>query len=272
MAAIEVPVLLDVDGGIARVTLNRPHKRNSLDPEAIVRLADAWAAIEEDPNVRVAILTGAGDTAFCSGGDLSTFIPLITNRRQPQDEWDHKIKADPRIFNRAMLRSYTFSVPVIAAVRGYALAGGSELAMGADILVAADDSHFGLPEVSRGLVPGGGGIARLTRGVSYACAAEIVLLGDQISADDAHRMGIVNRVVPSDQVLATAEAIAARMAMNGPLAMRKAKQALIRCGGSSLRDAFKVENETVAFIAATEDAHEGPRAFMEKRRPVFVGR
>lgn len=268
----DIPVRLEVDNGIARVTINRPDKRNSLTAEAVVRLANAWQAIADDPAVRVAVLTGAGDKAFCSGADLGTLIPLITNRREPQDGWDRQIKENPRLFNRALLRSTSFTVPVIAAVRGFALAGGTELALGADLIVAAQDSVFGLPEVARGLIPGGGGIARLSRGVPRAFAAEIVLVGDQISAQDAHRMGIVNRVVPSADVLATAEAIAERMARNGPIAMRTAKQALIRCGGASLGDAFRVENELVTFVAATEDAHEGPRAFMEKRTPNFVGR
>jgi enoyl-CoA hydratase len=272
MSTSDGPIRFEVDSGVARVTINRPDKRNSLTVESVVRLARAWRAIEEDPSVRVAILTGAGDKAFCSGADLGTLIPLITDRREPQDEWDREFKENPRIFNQALLRTHTFTVPVIAAVRGFALAGGSELAMGADIIVAAEDAVFGLPEVARGLVPGGGGIARLSRGVPYAFAAEVVLTGDHISAGDAHRMGIVNRVVPSAEVLPSAEAIARRMARNAPIAMRKAKEGLIRCRGVSLGEAFHVENELVAAIAKTEDAHEGPRAFMEKRAPNFVGR
>lgn len=272
MSTSDDPVRFEVGDGIARVTINRPDKRNSLTAESIVRLASAWQAIEDDPSIRVAVLTGAGDKAFCSGADLGSLIPLITNRRDPQDEWDRQLKENPRIFNQALLRLPRFTVPVIAAVRGFALAGGTELAMGADIIVAAQDSTFGLPEVARGLVPAGGGIARLSRGVPYAFAAEIVLIGDHISAADANRMGIVNRVVPSADVTKTAEELAQRMAQNGPIAMRKAKEALIRCGGSSLGDAFRVENEMVAFISGTEDAREGPRAFMEKRSPNFVGR
>lgn len=272
MSTYDAPIRFEVADGIARVTINRPDKRNSLTAEAIVRLAEAWQSVQDDPSVRVAVLTGTGDQAFCAGADLGTLIPLITGRREPQDEWDRRLRENPKLFNKALLRSTSFTVPVVAAVRGYALAGGTELALGADIVVAAEDSVFGLPEVARGLIPAGGGIARLSRGVPYAFAAEVVLVGDRIPAADACRMGMVNRVVPSADVLDTADAIARRMARNGPIAMRTAKAALLRCGGASLGEAFRVENELVTVIARTEDAQEGPRAFMEKRTPNFVGR
>lgn len=268
----ESHLLLEIVEGIARLTLNRPEKMNALSPEMIVRLAEAWDTVATEPTVRVALLTGAGDRAFCSGADLGRLIPLFTGARQPEDEWDEKLRAEPRLLNRALLRNAEFSVPLIAAVRGFALAGGMELVLACDLRIAATDSEFGLTEVSRGIIPAGGGLARLPRQVPYARAAEIVLVGDRIPAAEALSMGLVNRLVPSDEVLSAARALAARMAANGPLAMRKAKEAMIRSSGSPLDEGFRIENECSRVVMASEDAREGPLAFMEKRAPRFTGR
>lgn len=268
----EPALLVAVDDGIATLTLNRPTKLNSLNPELVCRLADAWDELAADPTIRVAIVTGAGERAFCTGADLGRLIPLFTGARPPEDEWDERLRADLGLLDKALLRRTDFSVPVIAAVRGFAVAGGTELMLGSDLRVAAEDSEFGLTEVSRGIIPAGGGLAKLARQVPWAKAAEIVLVGDRISARSAAEMGLVNRLVPSDQVLDEALKLARRMAENGPLAMRKAKEVMITSNGLPLDDAYKIESRAAGVVMASEDAVEGPRAFMEKRSPNFTGR
>jgi enoyl-CoA hydratase/carnithine racemase len=260
-----------IDDGIAVVTLDRPAKLNSLDPELVCRLADAWDAIAADPGVRVAIVTGAGERAFCTGADLGRLIPLFTRARPADDEWDERLLADRTLLDRALLRRTDFTVPVIAAVRGFALAGGTELMLGADLRVVADDSEFGLTEVTRGIIPAGGGLSRLARQVSWARAAEIVLVGDRIDARTALEIGLVNRVVESDEVMAVAMELAQRMARNGPLAMRAAKEVMVTSNGMPLDEAFAVESRVAGRVMKSSDAVEGPRAFIEKREPRFTG-
>jgi len=265
-------LLFEVNEGIAQLTLNRPDKLNTMTPEMVVRLAEAWRAVADDGSVRVAVITGAGEKAFSAGADLASLIPLLTGARQPEDEWDERLTANRRLLGQALMRSTDFYVPVIAAVRGFALAGGTELALACDLRVAGTDSEFGLTEVSRGIIPAMGSLARLPRQISWSMAAEIMLVGDRISAADAYRTGLVNRLVTPEDVLPTALQLAIRMAENGPLAMRKAKEAMLRGSGRPLREAFKVETECAGAVMASQDAREGPRAFMEKRKPVFTGR
>jgi enoyl-CoA hydratase len=267
----ESPILINYENGIATVVLNRPEKRNALNPEMIVRLARAWEDIAADPAIRVAILMGAGDKTFCAGADLGWLTPLLTRARQAEDEWDEALLADPKILNRAMLRGTSFTTPLIAAMRGAIVAGGMELALACDLRVIAEDSVMGLLEVQRGLIPAAGGVARISRQVPSALAAEILLVGDPISAADAFRMGLVNRVVPSADVESTARAIADRMRRNSPLAMRKAKEAMIECSGRTIQDAFKIEDDCIKVLLRSGDAREGSRAFMEKRVPNFTG-
>lgn len=266
------PIFFTVSDGIAEVVLNRPEKRNALNPEMIVRLARAWDAIAEDPTIRVAVLKGAGDKTFCAGADLGRLTPLLTRARPAEDEWDEVMLAEPKILNRAMLRRDDFFIPVVAAMRGAIVAGGMELALACDLRVIADDSEMGLLEVQRGLIPAAGGVARVSRQVASAVAAEILLVGDRISATDALAVGLVNRVVPAAAVDATADALAARMARNSPLAMRKAKEAMLGSSGRSISDAFAVEDACIKVLLRSEDAREGSRAFMEKRPANFTGR
>lgn len=266
------PILSSVSDGIAQITLNRPEKMNALNPEMIVRLARSWEAIDGDSSVRVVILTGAGDRTFCAGADLGRLTPLLTRARKAEDEWDEALLADPKILNRAMLRGTKFSTPVIGALRGAIVAGGMELALGCDLRVVAEDSTLGLLEVKRGLIPAAGGVARISRQVSWAAAAEILLVGDRISASEALRIGLVNRVVPSHDVLATAMELAQKMSKNSPLAMRKAKEAMVGSSGRSIDEAFAIEDECIKILLRSEDAKEGSRAFMEKRSPNFTGK
>lgn len=269
--APESPVLFSVENGVARVTLNRPAKMNALNPEMIVRLARCWDAIQADASVRVAILAAAGDRTFCAGADLGRLTPLLMRARQAEDEWDEALLAEPKILNRAMLRRVDFTTPVIAAARGAVVAGGMELALACDLRVVSDSTTLGLAEVKRGLIPAAGGIARTSRQLGWAAAAEILLVGDQISAAEAYRIGLVNRVVAADEVLPTAQALAQKMAQNSPLAMRKAKEAMIAASGRPLEDAFGVEDQCIKVVLRSQDAREGSRAFMEKRKPNFTG-
>jgi len=257
--------------GIVTLTLNRPERHNAFSPQMMVQLAAAWHEFRDDPEARVAILTGAGSEAFCSGGDLELLIPLITGARQPQDEWDRKLTADLRQILTAILRPFELYKPVIAAVNGHAVAGGCEILQATDLRVASKRATFGLAEAQRGLVPGGGSMVRLPRQVPYCKAMEILLLGDRISAEEAHRIGLVNEVVEPEDVLPRARALAERLVRNGPLALRKIKEVVLRTNGIPLAAAFEIENECSAAVMASKDAREGPRAFREKREPVFKG-
>lgn len=265
------PLLFGREGGIAEVTLNRPEKMNALTPEMLVRLDRAWTEIQADASVRVAVLTAAGDRAFSAGADLGRLTPLLTRARGAEDEWDEALLADPLILNRALLRGVDMTTPVIAAMRGVVVGGGMELMLACDLRVAAESSEFGLPEVRRGLIAAAGGVARLSRQVSQAHAAEIMLIGDRIPAAQALAWGLVNRVVPADEVIGCARAIAQRMAQNGPLAMRKVKEVMLQASGRPLLDGFEAEDQAIKVILRSKDAREGSRAFMEKRAPNFTG-
>ncbi|MDP3676623.1 MAG: enoyl-CoA hydratase-related protein [Novosphingobium sp.] len=267
----DAPILFTRAGGIAEVTLNRPEKRNALNPEMIVRLARAWEEIGDDSGIRVALLRASGDKTFCAGADLGRLTPLLTRARPAEDEWDEAMLADPKILNRAMLRGTGFFTPVIGAMRGGIVAGGMELALACDLRVVAEDSTLGLLEVQRGLIPAAGGVARVSRQIASAMAAEVLLVGDTISAAEALRIGLVNRVVPADQVDTTARSLAERMARNSPLAMRKAKQAMVESSGRSIADAFAIEDDCIKVLLRSNDAREGSKAFIEKRAPNFTG-
>jgi enoyl-CoA hydratase len=267
--------VLDVEkrDAIAIVTLNRPERRNSFTPEMIVRLADAWDDIERDSSIRVAVLTGAGDAAFCSGGDLASLVPLSTGARPPADEWDHRFLAGMQdMLNRALLRRTDFYKPVIAAIVGDAFAGGTEITLSADIRIASETARFALPEVRRGIIPSGGSLARLARQIGWTATMELILVGEPITADHAYRVGLVNRIVPRDQVLSTSLEFAERIALGAPLALAKAKEAITRGSGRSLDEAFLIEAACQEVVMASDDAREGPRAFVEKRAAVFAGR
>lgn len=260
------------DGHIARLTMNRPAKRNAISPEMLVRLAWAWREVREDPEVRVAILTGSGEQAFCAGADLDRLIPLLTHQRPPEDEWDEQLLADREAFADGLLRGFELHKPVIAAINGHALAGGTELVLACDLRFAAVGSTLGLTEVARGIIPGGGGVSRAPRQLPYCKAMEILLVGRPISAEEAWRIGLVNDVVPPTAVAKRASEIAALIAANGPLAVQAVKEAVVRSDGADLREALSIESEVGVRVFTSEDAIEGPRAFMEKRPPRFLGR
>jgi enoyl-CoA hydratase/carnithine racemase len=258
--------------GVAHLTLNRPERHNALTPESVVRLADAWADFSTDPDARVAIITGAGDRAFCAGADLGRLVPLLTRARDVEDEWDERLIKDPDLLNQAFLRGVSMTKPVIAAVNGLAIAGGTEIALATDIRVVVNDATFGLFEVRRGLIPAGGSLARLARQIPYAKAMEILLVGDTLDAAEAYRIGLVNEVVEREALMPRAEALATKIAANGPLAVRKVKEVVMRASGVPLIEGFAIEDECVREVMRSDDAREGASAFMEKRASVFTGR
>ena len=258
--------------GVVLVTLNRPDKRNTLSPEMVVRLAAFWDEIAQDDEVRAIVVTGAGDQAFCSGGDLGTLIPLMLRVRQPQGEWEERFAADRKQLNRALLRGAPFYKPVIAAINGHAHAGGAEFVLATDLRVMAHGATLAVTEVRRGLIASGGSLVRMPRQVSWAHAAELLMLGEPVTAERALAMGLVNRVVPAGDVLATALDLARRVSLGAPVALEKTKEVMVRTSGLPLDAAFAIETQCTKENAATDDAREGPRAFMEKRPPVFRGR
>ena len=258
--------------GVAILTMNRPERRNALSPEMMVQMAEAWADFDKDDSLRVAILTGTGDISFSSGADLQLLIPLLIGARKPETEWDQKLVDNRGIMNDALLRDSKIYKPIISAVNGYALAGGTEILQATDIRVASPNASFGLSEPKRGIVPGGGSLTRLQRQIPFAKAMEILLIGDPISAEEAHRIGLINEIVPQDQLMDRALEIAGKIAENGPLAVRKIKEALICSNGVPLAEAFKIESRCAGEAMMSEDAVEGPKAFMEKRKPNFTGK
>jgi len=267
-----VALLFDKRADIAILTLNRPEARNALDPETIVELAQAWQSFENDDELRVAIITGTGD-AFCSGADLGRLIPLMTGARAPETPADHRLRENPRLQQIALLRDVSVtSKPVIAAINGFAIAGGMELMQATDLRVAAETAVFALQEPKWGLFPLGGSTVRLPRQLPWAIAMEILLTGERLSAAEAARYGLVNRVVPRDQVVPVALALARTIAANGPLAVRAIKRSVLACTGRPLAEALEKEIEIGLPVFMTEDAREGPRAFKEKRKPNFRGK
>lgn len=267
------PVLkVDRTDGIMLLTLNRPDVRNAISPEMACRLADAFAEFAEDDALLVAILTGAGKAAFCSGGDLSRTLPLLSGAREPEDDWDRRLLNEPEVMARSALRDFHLAKPVIAAINGACLAGGMETVLATDIRIAAEHATFGLPEAKRGLIPFAGSLARLPRQIPYCVAMEMLLVGDSIGAAAAKEAGIVNYVVPADEVLPKAWEIARKIAANGPLAVQEIKRTVLESSGRTLRESFRLEDEAKRRVMASRDAREGPRAFMEKRPPKYEGR
>ena len=265
-------VLYEKKDQIAYVTLNRPDVHNAMDAEVVVRLAEVWKDFAADDSLRVAIITGAGERAFSAGADLRKLIPLMSGARQPEDEWDRQFMEDRALINAALLRRFELYKPVIAAINGLCLAGWTELIQATDIRIAAEHSTFGLTEVKRAIIPGAGSMVRLPRQIPFCKAMEILLVGDSMTAAEAHHIGLVNYVVPAAELTLTAEGFARKIAENGPLAVQKIKETVLKALGRPTDEGYALEDEATRFIIRTEDAREGPGAFAEKRPPRYVGR
>jgi len=268
----EPAVLYSKAGGIATVTLNRPAVRNAINGEMLCRLADAWQDINDDAAVRVAILTGAGDEAFCAGADLDRLVRMMQGLRPPEDEFDHRIRADYTIIYKGLLRNYELTKPLIAAVKGFCVAGGMEILQTTDIRIAAEDAQFAIAEVKWGLFPMGGSTVRLARQIPFCTAMEILLTGERIPASEALRIGLINKVVPAAQVLTEARRYADIINGNGPLAVQAVKRSVLASLGVPTAQALEKELEFGIPVSMSADAKEGTKAFKEKRPPVFTGR
>jgi enoyl-CoA hydratase len=261
-------VLVEADGPVLVVTLNRPETRNATNAEVLCRLYDAWVRLDSDPSLRVGVLTGRGPT-FCAGMDLAEIGRL--REGVADNEWIVRLRDEPQMIFGAWLKTFRPSKPVILAAEGYARAGGTEILQGTDIRVAGESAVFGVTEVQRGLFPMAGSAVRLRRQVGYAVAAEMLLTGEDISAQRAQQLGLINHVVPDGQALTHARAIAARIAANGPLAVAAILRTLRETESLPEADAFAIEGRLGMEVMASNDAAEGPRAFLEKRPPQFTG-
>ncbi len=264
-------VILEKRGQQAWITLNRPEAKNMLDGNAFVELADAWREVRDDNVIRVAVLTGAGKEDFCCGGDLSKVIPLWTGAKQPESPIEERLLADPGIPDQIMLKGEPLLKPVIAAINGRALGGGTELLQATDIRIAADHAQFALPEPKVGIVPGAGSMVRLARQLPWAHAMRILLGGEPITAAEALTMGLVSEVVPLDELQARAEHYADNVCRQAPLALQAIKRTAFETHTLPWADAFRYEMEQAAAVMMSGDAREGPKAFRDKRQPQFKG-
>jgi crotonobetainyl-CoA hydratase/dehydration protein DpgD len=264
----QVPrVLYERDGHVARVTLNRPAVLNAMDLRMHTELGEVWDAAEADPEVRVVILAGAGERAFSVGQDLRERAGLDAAGTAPTTFGSRGLPGWPRLTER-----FAFSKPVIARVDGYALGGGFELVLACDLAVASDRAVFGLPEATLGLVPGAGGAFRLARQIPLKCALGVLLTGRRFSAGQAQRWGLVNEVVPADELDACTDSWAQAIAESAPLAVRAIKEAVMKSVDMPLEQAFATRYGWEEQRMRSEDAVEGPRSFAERRKPVWRGR
>lgn len=251
-------------GAVLILTLNRPESMNAVDTRLNRELSDALAGFRDDDSLRVAILTGAGERAFCAGYDLKERAEL------PQEPGVAKFWSEPESFN--LTTSTPILKPIIAAINGHCLAHGLEIALACDIRIATPNATFGLPEVKVGVFPGGAATVRLARAMPSSLAFEMLFTGDPIGADQALKAGLVSRVVPQNELLPTALEIAERIGRNAPLALRLAKEVALRTIDMPLDQAIRFASAARGMIGHTDDAREGPRAFSEKRPPEYHGR
>ena len=254
-------ILVERRERVAIITINRPEKRNALNIQTRAEGAAVLDELRTDDSVRVVVFTGAGDKAFIAGADIAEFADrtALTQR---------EVMLERGLFNAID----TFPKPVIAMVNGYCLGGGCELALACDIRVASDKASFGQPEINLGIIPGGGGTQRLTRLVGEGKAMEMILSGEIINAQEAFRLGLVNHVVPADQLETKTMEIANRIAEKSPIALRLAKEAVKLASRSNLDEGLRREVDLFALCFSSEDKEEGVKAFLEKRKAEFKGK
>lgn len=247
---------------LAYFTVNRPEALNSLDPETLQEFHDALLDFRDNPELWVGIVTGAGNRAFSAGADLTRTIPLMMD----------PARTPPWRSPANIMRGLHVWKPLIAAINGMALGGGLELALACDLRIASEKAIFGNPEVRWSIIPGWGATQRLPRVIPLAKAAEIILMAQNIDAQEAYRIGLVNKVVPPDQLMTTAKEWADKICELGPLGVRAAKEAMIRGMSLTLEEGLRLEEMLFDSLRFTEDGQEGMKAFAEKRKPGFKGR
>jgi E-phenylitaconyl-CoA hydratase len=246
---------LVVSEGIATITLNRPERLNAMDADHYQALSDAWTTVRDDPDIRVAIITGAGERSFTTGADLKSFIPAAPSMAEMM------LTQHGQLLNRGL----EVWKPVIAAVNGYCLGGGMTLLLATDIRIAAEHATFSVAEVKRGVFPANGGTQRIVRQLPHAIAMEMLLTGDGVNAATAERWGMVNKVVPMAALMETAMAYATRIAANAPLAVQAAKELAVRSRDVDLATGLRMEQLMLRNLQGTDDVKEGTAAFAEKR-------
>ena len=256
-------IIYEQKGRLAYVTINRPERRNAIDGDTSKEILDAFTDFKENDELWVAILTGAGDVAVSAGADLFAMAEALSGG-------DAGIQREVPF--GGITRGFECWKPMIAAINGYCLAGGLELALCCDIRIAAEHATYGLPEPTRAIIPGAGGTQRLPRAVPLAFAMEVMLTGGRFDAGTALRFGLVSRVVPADQLMPAAEEIAGKILECGPLAVRAIKRSVLQGRQMTLEDGLKLEAQLSAATFRTADALEGPTAFAQKRKPEYKGR
>jgi E-phenylitaconyl-CoA hydratase len=251
-----------VDGHIATITINRPERLNAMDAEHYHGLSQAWMRVRDDPELRVAVVTGGGDRAFSVGADIKSFL---TRKPEWRDVW---LTQHDQLLNRGI----ELWKPVVAAVNGFCLGGGVTLLLATDIRIASETATFGLSEVKRGIIAANGGTQRVLSQLPYPIAMEMLLTGEPISAQAAVQWGLINKVVPREALMPTAMEYARRLASLAPLALQAAKELAIRSRDVDLATGLRMEQLVSNLLRQTEDSKEGARAFAEKRAPEFEGR
>jgi enoyl-CoA hydratase/carnithine racemase len=253
-------IIYEKRGPVAVLTINREERLNAINARTSQEMEQAWSDFREDPALRVAVLTGMGQKAFCTGMDLVATA-----------QGENQIEGRAAAFG-GFTKRLTIYKPIIAAINGFCLAGGMELALTCDIRICSPDARFGLPEVRWSLIPGAGGTQRLPRAIPQAWANYLILTADQMDAETALRVGLVSHIVAKEELMDRAMQIANTICERGPLAVRAAKETILRGMDMPLEHALAYEDQVIARLMTSEDAREGPRAFAEKRKPQYKGR
>lgn len=267
----ESALLKEREGHLLILTLNRPEKKNAFNPEILCKLCDAYDEIDQDDDIRAAILTGAGGN-FSSGADLDELVTRSLKGEPAANEFEQRCRDQPAIFMNGFLKDRYPTKPLIAAVEGACYAGGTEILQGIDIRIAGESAKIAISEVKRGLFPMAGSTVRLRRQIAFTHAAELLLVGEPLTAAKALEIGLIGHVVPDGTALEKAREIGQKICENGPLAVKNIKRSIIETEFLPEAEAYKREMQLGMEVMGSKDAQEGPRAFLEKRKPAYTGK